>query len=497
MDNKTVSENAVAVQEETTETYSLNFSEFEAILSETIRDYLKSSPRFVRYTKDQIRQYLEHPEKHSKDLRQISLFLIGVSSVYARLVIYFATMLTLDYILIPINLDENKIKTDNFRREYNRILKYLEAMDVKRELSKVLMYLVLEDEFFGVERKLGDSYILQRFPPDYCRFSGWYEGGKLFEFDLSYFTLNEAMLKNYPAEIQRAYRKYKTSNKGRWYEVKENPVYFKLNEFVPYCLPLLSGVWEDIWDLEGLKALEIVKDKAENFKLVAQKIPMKKDARGPKDFIIDPQSVKIFHDKIVEQVPEGVAVVSTPMDLDLLSFEQRTGQADKVQQKLDITYSSAGVSRIIFNGSLQGNIGLSRSIQTNENMMFTVLRQFEQYFKYRLAQITASAYRFKLWFPEITRFNRKEMFEVVLKSAQFGFPKSLLAACLGYTPNDLIQLTLLENDYLGLVDRLLPLKSSHTTSTTAERGRPQKSEEELSDEGLKTRDTEANENRSQ
>lgn len=474
--------------------YPLNFSEFEAILRDTINEYLKASTRFVRYTKDQIRQYLENPEKYSKELRKISLFLLGTSSVYTRLVLYFATLLTLDYVLVPINLDDEKIQTDNFRREYNRVLKYLEAIDIKRELSKVLMYLVLEDEFFGVERKLGNSFILQRFPPDYCRFSGWYEGGKLFEFDLSYFSLNEESLKNYPAEIQKAYRKYRTNGKERWYEVKENPVYFKLNEFIPYCLPLLSGVWEDIWDLEGLKALEVVKDKAENFKLVVQKIPMKKDARSPKDFIIDPESVKIFHNKIVEQAPEGVAVVSTPMELDLLSFEQRSGQlTDKVQQKMDMTYASAGVSRIIFNGSTQGSLGLSRSIQTNENLMFSVLKQFEQYFKYRLTLITLPAYRFKLWFPEITRFNRTEMFKVILQSAQFGLPKSLLAACLGYTPNDLVQLALLENDYLGLVDRLLPLRSSHTSS--GERGRPLKSEDELSDEGLETRDTEANENR--
>ena len=59
----------------------------------------------------------------------------------------------------------------------------------------------------------------------------------------------------------------------------------------------------------------------------------------------------------------------------------------------------------------------------------------------------------------------------------------------GFTEKDTLAINFLENECLGLMDKFVPVKSSHTTSNAdKEAGGQTKEDTEISDDGEKSRD---------
>lgn len=472
---------------------ALDFTELSGFLRDRLNnDFYNTKSR--KYDKDQIRRFMLNPRNYERQLREVGLYLKNTSSHFYRINKYLSTMLTFDWLLIPVGVEQDKMQKPSFRREYNKAIKFIESYNIKNEFGKIVETTVDEDLFFGVERKMGNSIVIQRLPSNYCKIVGWNEGGYAFAFDLNYFNNRKQDIDNYSKEIKDAYKTYEKNGGNSWYQLKNNAVAFKLNSTLDYGLPILSGIFEDIIDLEDLKDLIKKREKIENFKLLVQKIPMKKDAKSEKDFLIGLDSVKIFHRNIKDNLPDGVSIVSSPMELEGVSFERsRSSPVNNVSVAEEQVYNSSGVSSALFNSQKSGSIGLNRSLEVDQNMMFGFLRQIEKYLNYRLSKIN-NGITFKIMFPDLTHFNRKEKSEMYLKVGQYGFPKLLLASSLGIQANDLTSLVDFENHFLELADNLIPLTSSHTSSGE-DVGRTKKDEKDLSDKGIEARDTESNDNR--
>jgi hypothetical protein len=80
-------------------------------------------------------------------------------------------------------------------------------------------------------------------------------------------------------------------------------------------------------------------------------------------------------------------------------------------------------------------------------------------------------------------------------AATLGYSKLLVALSQGLKQTTFMNLVALESD-LKLVDKLVPLQSSHTQSdTTVKPGAPEKKESKLSSKGLEQKNTQSNKNR--
>ena len=91
---------------------------------------------------------------------------------------------------------------------------------------------------------------------------------------------------------------------------------------------------------------------------------------------------------------------------------------------------------------------------------------------------------FKVTFLDCSPFNRKEVGDAYLKACQSGIPMvSYYASSQGLPQADLDCMNFLEKDVLQLYDRLVPLKTSSTMSTTSDAGAPEKDVGEISDNG--------------
>lgn len=447
---------------------------------------------FGKYKKDDVRKFVENPEKFQKQLRDISRILYNKSHHYKRLIHHFATMPIFAYSVSPFGMDFDKVNVKTFKGQYNRALNILDNMNIPHEFGKILKIAFRDDVFYGYEHETKDSFFVQRLDADLCQIVSVEDGIFNFAFDFAYFDKYTEKLAMYPIEFTHKYNKYKNnkSANNRWQELDSTKtVCIKVNEDLDYNIPPFTGVFESIYDIEDYKALRKDREEIGNYVVLAQKIPMREKSEVPNDFAIDFETMMLFHNRLAEILPDQVAGVTSPMEIEAIRLDKDRVDNDNVAKAERDYYGQAGVSQLLFNSESAGSVGLERSIQEDEQIVFSLLRQLERWTNRRLKQKNISNFRFNLL--DVTTFNKEKVADMLLKSAQFGVPvKMELAATLGLTPSALSGKVYLENEILGLHEKLMPLTSAHTQGddVTNEGGAPKKSGDKLSTEGTRSRD---------
>lgn len=472
----------------------LDFAKISKLIINDLNDSTPSSSINKKYTKEDIIRFMQNPRKNQKQLREVSRYLYEASPNYKRLILYFACLPTFDYIVEPYGLNTEKVNKKMFKAQYQKTLELLEIMNLPHEFLKVLKIAFKEDVFYGYEHMSDDSYFIQPLDPDYCQISSIEDGVYNFAFDFSYFNKYPKKLKQYPEEFQQKYKKYEKDKKNyRWQELdSNNTICIKVNEELDYSLPPFNAVFESVFDIEDYKKLKKVKTKLDNYMVLTQQIPIDDKNSEPNNFLIDLDTAIAFHNRAVQALPEAVGLITSPMKIDAIKLDRKQTDTDQVAQAERDYYNAAGVSQFLFNSEKVTSVGLSKSISTDEQIVFALLRQFERWVNRKLKNFNTK-YKFRIRFLNTTVFNVDDVFEKYLKAAQYGMPVKLaLGASLGLSGSGMANMVFLENEIMEFHDTLIPLSSSHTQSSKGEKGRPQKSEDELTESGVKTRDTDGN-----
>ncbi len=191
-------------------------------------------------------------------------------------------------------------------------------------------------------------------------------------------------------------------------------------------------------------------------------------------------------------MPEEVGSVLSPMDIEKINFEKsNTGDTDTVADAEQNLFSAAGVSSLLFNNPKASANALALSIKADQAITYGIVKNIEDAIN-RLMQSQSYGKNFKLTILDVSPFNRKEMGDQYLKSAQYGFPTLMMfAASQGLSQAEFDSMNFLENSVLDLKNKLVPLKSSSTLSSkdsdsdapTDEGGRPPKEGTDLTDSG--------------
>lgn len=479
----------------TEEITPINFASLSKLVINDLNEMnqLGKSSLNIKYSKDQIVKFLLEPKKFQKELRKLSNYLYNSSPNYKRLVQYFSSLLTFDFIIEPYDLNLEKVNVDAFKKQYQKNVNLLENMNIPHEFLKVLRTAFKEDIFYGYEHSTDESYFIQKLDPDYCQIKSIEDGVYNFAFDFSIFDSDEDLLKKYPQEFINKHKIYKNDKKNnRWLELdSKKTICIKINEEIEYPIPPFNVVFEAVFDIDDQKRMRKVQTKMDNYMILTQQIPIDEKNGEANKFLIDLDTAISFHNKATQSLPEEVGLVTSPMKIEAIKLERKNKDTDRVAEAERDYYNAAGVSQTLFNSDKMTSTGVSKSVTTDEQIVFDVLRQLERWINRKLKNFNKT-YKFRAKFLNNTIFNIKEVQERYLKAAQFGFPvKSALASSLGLSPSGLSNMTFLENDILGLHERMIPLSSAHTQSGD-EAGAPKKSDNEISDSGLKTRDNDGN-----
>lgn len=471
-----------------------------ANLARLIKKDLNSNAQ-VRYTfhknfnKDDVMQWLANPAKYEKELRKLSRFLYDTSSHYKRLVQYFATMLTFDYIIEPYGMTDFNPKPDlieKVKKKYIQIANFLEVMNLKHEFLKVCERVWVDDVAYYYEFRLPDSYFLMPLDPDYCQVTGIEDGCLTFSYDFSYFRKYKDELDKFPEEFQEKYDAYlKDTRKNRWQEINPSKsLCIKVAESIDYPIPPFAGISEEIWALEDYKSLKLAKTELENYLILVAKIPYLKNADHENRFALSLDIAQKYYELMNDVLPEQVGTILSPYeDVTGVKVDKNDNDADKVAEAQKLIYDSAGVSQLLFNsGSTASTV--AKSILVDENVAFKVLRQFERWVNKKLKDENKGI-KFRAEFLDITRFSRDDYIKNLKEGATLGVPnKFKYAAALGQSPSSVLHMEFLENVVLNITDNWKPLSSSYTQSGSG--GRPQKNEDDLTESGQITRDEDSN-----
>ena len=151
-------------------------------------DKFKSSKFGTSYgNKENIMRALETQD--TVFLRNLSVYYMGISGIYQRLVEYISGILTYDWFALPIIKDE-KVKGEKVKEGMDGVLTLLDNMKLSTTLAGITRTVVIEGSFYGylIHNASKTNAAMLELPPEYCRSRMFVNGMPAVEFNLKYFA---------------------------------------------------------------------------------------------------------------------------------------------------------------------------------------------------------------------------------------------------------------------------------------------------------------------
>lgn len=419
-------------------------------------------------------------------LTELSQHFARSNGIYSQMLNYLSNLLVYATVVIP-KMEGNARMTKNVaQKKFSQACDFVDVLEVPMNFARIMKIVLTNGAYYGLLREFSaKTLVIQDLEGSYCRTSYQSENGiDLLEFDLRYFdritdqVKKKAALDSFPPDFKKGYNAYLNDKDKRWLEVPEDlgMVFYNTN-LIPFLIASLPTclMYEESQDDERKR------DQQELEKLLITQMPIRNDGEP----VFDLDETGAIHEGMVNMLSDAdYANVLTTFGETKFVDAQTASQAsrDKLVQYKRAAYDAIGSSALLFNA--EGNISLERSIERDTSNMLDFAEQFAHWITFQLnKRFGGSRISFDLEILPLTVYNRQEMAGLYLKGAQFGFSKMYAGAALGIKQSNLLNVVEFENEVLGLVDKLIPLQSSHTQSLKAEAESGSAKSGEVSDSG--------------
>lgn len=428
-------------------------------------------------TEDTLNQALVNPKESEMQLRSFSQDFELKSMVYKRLISYMADMLSFD-ITYTSDAEPKDYDTPKYKKDLKTVEDVLEKFNYKKELGIAVKQMVRNDAYFACIRDLGNAYILQELPADYCKITGRWEGGLLFSFNMYWFLLPGVDINMYPDFFKRKYNEIwgKPNSQKRyipslspelrgstwiyWVDIPiDVGICFKYSPELATRLPYFTPLFADLILQALMRNLQKNASMAAASKMIIGKVPMlNKDVKATvKDSIaISPDLLGKFMALVKSAINESIKVASAPLeDMKGVSFD---AENEIYNTYLKTTLASSGVNtNLIFTSDIKPNVLETQlSLNVDEQMMTSLYEQFNIFMNFFINKFTKT-YRFNFTF-EGTQFflNRQQRLESIMTLFNVGIilPQKI-AAAIGMRPSQLRK-HMEEAAATGFMDMLTP-----------------------------------------
>lgn len=443
---------------------------------------------FGNYNKADIQRALGAPYSNQSILRNAVRYLYVTSPHFYRLIQYFAALTDFSYYVSPYRIDPQKANQKTINYNYRKVLNLFSSMNIKTQCSKMLTVCLREDVFYGTAWVSDDNIVIQQLPSEYCQIASVEDGVPNVTFDFSYFVSKPHLINFFPREFKEKYDEYKRSgSKKKWLEL-DSPTSFAVKcntDTLEYAVPPFAGLLREIFDLEDYKLLKLAKTTIDNYAMISMDIPTDDEGHA----LIEEGKAKEYWSNLDSIVPDEIGTMATPMKLNKISFERSgANQADTIAEAEQNLFTAAGVSSLLFNNEKASSNALLLSIKADQALTYGIVKSIGDALN-RILHAQPYGKYWKLTFIDCSPVNRKEVGDQYLKAAQYGLPTVMMyAASQGLGQAEFDSMNFLENDVLGLKEKLIPLRSSATQSSvsdskgaTDEGGAPTKEIGDLSD----------------
>ena len=468
----------------------MDFSSLSKTIVQDLINNRKDSVIFRKYTKEEIINALSNPQTSEKKIRDMSIYLYANSSHYRRLCNYFSKLATLNCVLVPSRLPK-KYNKSSFLLNYRKVADLIDKFNFKSQLLKILNICMYQDTFAGLWFETEDSFDVVQLNNDYIKITSKEDGCLIYSLDFSFFNTRQYLLDSYGETIKEMYCNYvgyvlkdrngktvesfKGDPKLKWQE-PPNQICIKVNvDQLLYALPPFAGIFPEILNLEDYKLLKKSGEILDRYKVITMKIPLNPDGT----FQFDEKLAEKYYLQACANVDAGVGIILTPMDIDLLDFQQNAGaDSDAVNEAESALFSASGSNKLLFGGGDKASSSsIDLSIRNDEAILFAMLRQVEDWVNKYIKKLNLP-YDFKMRFLNQSIYTEEDVCKRYKEAASFGVSgsRSFYAASLGMSPAEVMYMSEIEGG-LDFVNKWIPMKSSNTMNTGdtgSEGGAPKK-----------------------
>lgn len=457
---------------------------------------------------------LNNAKAQAQDLQEYSAWVEYNNMLYARLIRYYANMLSFDLKVTCINASGDDYRSQEYLDDKKRVWKFFDNFDYKREFAKVVDICARQQAdfvWFRTTRGTFDptpedvnnekvtklpKYTLQAMPQNYCKITGYFEQGFLYDFDMMYFLKPGVDMEAFDPVFKKKAREIFDDNSFMNY-VPTNPLnrrdgsfsywvqtspemgawVFVLDEFkfdtVPFLAPTLPNMITD----REIQALQKDKDIAAAYGLLMGELELldKQKSGSVKDaFAINPSTLGKLLGLVRKGLDKHIKVGALPVkNLDFYQYEDKNPDSYKTQVETSSAVG-ASASNMLFSTSKLSQEEARNAIINDSNIIKNLYSQFNAFLNFYVNKKTRK-YKFSFEFEGINfPFEQEYRQKKVMELANVGIVlPSAIGAAYGYKPQDFERM-MEEAKYGTFTDNLVQLMSIHTASDKG--GRPTQSE---------------------
>ena len=441
--------------------------------------HLNNSP--VKATYDDVLDALTKSLTDAEKIQSYSEFMSVFDTIYSKTMNYYKNILSFDLSYSCINAKPEDYNTKEYQDDVRRLNKFLSKFDYQREFkNKVIPSLIDTGVFYGwfrdssgtikdealdidddddVTVKRNDKYSLQIMPQKYCKLTGYWQNGLLYDFDMTYFLNPTVDLQLYdPSFIKKAKTVFSQPNayydphaqfdtrSGKyalWTQTspKDGAVVFKFNEGNFNVIPPFANLMKPTINNTAIHKLQMDKDIASAWAILYGNIGLldkEKSGQKPNQTAFTPEVMGKFMNLVQGSLQSIMKTVALPLE------NTRFGQfADSnVDMESNSLATSAGQgaygNAIIYDPSKSKNQSVVlNGIITDYNIMKSLYPQFASMLGY-YANKKTKKFKFEFTFDGSNYpFEREYRRTAINELADRGFtlPPSYWASAYGFKPH--------------------------------------------------------------
>ena len=454
------------------------------LLYNTAKSTSKKSSSYSSYTKEQVLGYLRSPTQNANNLRNVSCALYLSSPRYRQLIDHRAGIWLYDYAIVPVGIDKDSLDLPAFKKQYLEVESIVEKWNLKHEMRKAAVTACKEGVFFGVSWDSDDSFFIQKLDSSMCSVYAISDGTPLFTVDMSKIKKDE--LSMYPPEFKKMYARYESDKQ------KEQPV----PPEIAWCLvadesdmnafvPPYAGIIPELLDIETYRSIQQSVDELSNYKVLVARTSTGED--GLPD--VDDRIAEKYYEHLCRAVPDQVGVAMLPFKVESFDFPQsnEVASVDIVSRSTDQFWESCGTSSALHGAKITTAGSLKLVTQTEANLMYGLLLSAERMVNRHLKYL-GGKYKFRVRFLPTTRYNQSDVVGMYKESSTYGVAPSMYFSAIGLQPGETVGMSVVEDEIIK-TSELRPLNNTHTMSSTdGEAGRPLSDDDDLTEEGERSRE---------
>lgn len=445
----------------------------------------------------QIDKYFRSPGSNNKDCSILSNTLYDTNNIYSQLLNYLSNIYYWRYTVTPRKVkSKGKTSIEEYKKIYNNMLEVVEGSSIETVFPALLLQIFKKGKVFicTSNNKASKAISTIILPEEYCKttFTNQFNTQEIM-FDFNFFgnlglsteEIDDLLL-SFPEEMQYQYTSYVNGEAPRWQSLNGRfATCISMNE---EGFPTFLSIMYDLIDYKTYKMNELDRNTNLLERIVAQEIDM--ESTG-----LDMEEIQGLHDSMADIVcaNRGSTLITSPGKLAVHQLQENMSQENTVlANSYKSIYDNAGFNNALFTGD--GEPALETSLKRDLSFVWGFVQKLEAFYNLSINNhYNFKDYQLSLKILPLSPYNEKEKLEVLHQAATLGVGVIDYVVATGVKQVDLESTIELE-EFLQLTDRLRPLQSSHTQSSTVGESEQEASQEDITKKDVSTEPSKTEDN---